>query len=83
MRLAAYYVGGFGLAGAVVGGLLPSLRGPVGTNALFACAGMIVMTAIMASDGGLKAHDRVDWLSLLPLGAVFGLAFGYGWSKRS
>jgi hypothetical protein len=43
---------------------------------------MIVMTAIMGSDGGLKAHDRLDWLFLLPLSAGFGLAFGYGWSKR-
>lgn len=83
LRLAVYYVGGFGIAGAVLGALLPRLRGNLATHALFAGAGMIVMVAIMASGtGGLRAHDRVDWWFLLPLGAAFGLAFGYGWNKR-
>lgn len=83
-RLAAFYIGGFGLAGAVIGAVLPRLRSVVGLYVAFGAAGMIVMTAIMASEkGGLKAHDRIDWMLLMPLGAMFGCAFAYGWTRRA
>ena len=83
-RLAAFYVGGFGLAGAVVGAVVPRLRTAVGLYVAFSVAGMIVVTAIMASEkGGLRARDRVDWILLMPIGAIFGCAFAYGWSKRT
>ena len=83
LRLATYYVGGFALGGGLVGGVLPRARGVVGSYLAFAAAGMIVMTAIMASDGGLRTHDTVDWTVLLAVGAVFGLAFGIGWKGRA
>jgi len=83
MRSAGYYIGGFGLAGGVVGGTLPRLRGRLGTYGVFACAGMIVMLAIMASEkGGLATNGRVDWIALMSLGAFLGLAFAYGWNRR-
>ena len=83
LRLGAYYVGGFGLAGAVVGGLLRRFPGSLGTYVIFALGGIVVMTAIMAGDkGGLAANDAFDWIVLLALGAGFGLAFGHGWNRR-
>ena len=83
LRFVIYYVGGFGLAGAVLGVMLPRYPGAVATRVLFAVAGMIVTTAIAASDtGGLRAHDHIEWLFLLPLGAIFGLAFGWTWGTR-
>ena len=83
LRLVIYYMGGFGVAGGLLGLLLPRYQGVVATRVLFAVAGMVVMTAIAASDaGGLRAHDRIDWLFLLPLGAIFGLAFGWTWGNR-
>jgi hypothetical protein len=60
-RFASYYVGGFALGGGLVGGVLPRARGLVSRHVAFAAAGMIVMTAIMATDGGLRAHDAIDW----------------------
>ena len=83
LRFAVFYLGGFGLAGAVVGGLLPRFRGAVATYVCFAFGGMVVMAAIMAGDkGDLASNDRSDWLALMTLGAVFGLAAGHGWRKR-
>jgi hypothetical protein len=52
------YIGSFGLAGAVIGAVLPLLRTVIGLYASFGFAGVIVMTAIMAAEkSGLRAHD--------------------------
>ncbi len=84
VRLVVYYLGGFGLAGAVVGPLIPRMRTRVGTYVVFSFAGMIVMAAIMASDnGGLRRQALVDWLWMMPLGAAFGCAFAYGFSRKA
>ncbi|HEY9225638.1 MAG TPA: hypothetical protein VIP11_03255 [Gemmatimonadaceae bacterium] len=82
-RIAVFYLGGFGLAGALVGVLLPRARTAVRIYAAFALAGMVVVIAIMAAaKGGLTSHDRLDWFLFMSTGAVFGCAAAYGLSKR-
>jgi len=82
LRFALFYVGGFGVAGAMFAAVRPYLRSKVGAYTAFAVAGMIVTTAIKASEkGGLGANDTIDWVVLLSLGALFGCAFARGLLK--
>lgn len=82
LRLATFYVGGFALAGTLLGGFWQMFRSKATAYVGFAFAGMIIMTAIMAGEkGGLRGNDAVDWVVLLSLGAGFGCAFGRGFLK--
>jgi hypothetical protein len=82
LRLATFYVSGFAVAGTLLGGFWQLFRSKAIAYVGFALAGMIVMTAIMASQkGGLRGNDAVDWVVLLSLGAGFGCAFGRGFLK--
>ena len=84
LRAAIYYLAGFSLAGAIAGAVLPSVRTRMASYLTFATGGIVVMLAIAASDkGGLTGQRAIDWLFLIPLGALLGVAFGYGWSRRA
>ena len=82
LHLATFCVGGFALAGTLLGGFWQMFRSEATAYVGFAFAGMIIMTAIMAGEkGGLRGNDAVDWVVLLSLGAGFGCAFGRGFLK--
>jgi hypothetical protein len=82
LRLATFYVSGFVLAGTLLGGFWQLFRSKATAYLEFALAGMIVMTAIVASQtSGLRGNNAVDWVVLLLLGAGFGCAFGRGFLK--
>jgi peptidoglycan/LPS O-acetylase OafA/YrhL len=82
LRTIAYYVGGFGVGGALFGALKPVLRGKIGIYAGCMLVGVIVMLAIGLSDkGNLGAFDAFDWLALPGLGMLFGAAAAYGWTR--
>jgi hypothetical protein len=84
LRVAAFYVGGFALAGAVVGGLLPRFRGSLATYVSFALGGMVVAATIVAGGGidGLTSNGALDWIGPMAIGAVLGIAAVHGWLKR-
>ena len=78
----AYYVGGFGVGGALFGALRPLLPGKRSVYAGCMLVGVIVMLAIALSDkGSLSALDRGDWVVLPALGMLFGAAGAYGWTR--
>ena len=82
-RLLAFYVGGFVVAGGLIGAAGPFLPGRVGTYARFVFGGMVVVLAIVIGDqGSLAATDSMDWIFIPVLGTVFGLAAAYGWTKE-
>ena len=78
IRPLAFYVLGFGLAGALVGLLKPWLRRAAAFYAAMAVGGIIVMAMIMASDKGLAAADRPDWIFIVLTGCLFGGAAAWG-----
>jgi hypothetical protein len=82
-RILLFYVGGFAVAGAFLGVLLPYLHAKSLKYLGFAAGGVVVMLAIAAGDqGGLGALDRVDWIALPILGAILGLAAGFGYLRN-
>jgi len=81
VRLMAFYVGGFTLAGASIAAAWPLFRGPVGEYTGFAIGGVIVGIAIVFADPGVKAAHRSDWIIGVVVGAGLGCAFAYGWRR--
>jgi hypothetical protein len=83
VRLLAFYVGGFIVAGVVAGALGPLLPGRFGTYVRFATGGIVGMIAIaVAIDGSLEALDTAEWILVSTTGVVFGLAGAYGYLKN-
>jgi hypothetical protein len=80
-RMASYYIGGFGLAGGIVGIFHPYLRTRAGSYWLFSIAGVIVVLAIVvAQEGHLTALTRA--VLSATLGPLFGCAFAYGMRRN-
>jgi hypothetical protein len=81
-RLFAFYVGGFVIAGVLIGAAGPFLPGRVGTYARFAFGGMVVTLAIVMGDqGSIAATDTADWIFVLFFGPLFGFAAAYGYLR--
>ena len=78
VKVLAYYVGGFTVAGILVSAIWPLLTSRVARYLAFSLAGIVVMVAILAAEGGLLAHGRSDWIIAILLGILFGCAFGWG-----
>jgi hypothetical protein len=76
----AYYVGGFIVAGTVVGAAGVFFPSRAATYGRFALGGMVVMLAIVLGDGeAFTTIDSFDWGMIIVLGAVFGMAAARGW----
>ncbi len=80
-RLLAFYVGGFVLAGAVVGVLRPLLRSGAAMFGAMALGGAIVTNTIAIAEKGLYSMSRVDWIAMTIMGALFGCAAAYGFVR--
>ena len=80
-RLMIFYVGGFILAGAVVGALRPFLQSASAIYSAMALGGAIVMNAIAIADQGLAAMTLGDWTAMTVIGAFFGCAAAYGFLR--
>jgi hypothetical protein len=61
-RMLGFYIGGFVVAGAVVGVLRPALRTKEGIYAAMVLGGAIVMNAIAIANDGWSAMTRGDWI---------------------
>jgi hypothetical protein len=82
-RLLAFYVGGFVVAGSLIGTAAPFFPGRFGTYARFVFGGMVLVLAIVIGDQqNLGALDGIEWIIVPVLGTVFGLAAAYGWLKH-
>ena len=80
-RLMGFYIGGFVLAGTVVGALRPFLQSATAVYVAMALGGAIVMNTIAIADQGLDAMSRGDWIAMTMLGALFGCAAAYGFLR--
>jgi dipeptide/tripeptide permease len=79
VKVLAYYVGGFAIAGILVSAIWPLLTSRFARYVGFSLAGIVVMVVILAAEkGGLRAHGRSDWVITVLLGIFFGCAFGWG-----
>ena len=81
VRLLAFYVGGFVLAGALVGMLRTFVTGTVGMFGAMALGGVVVTCTIAVADQGLDAMTRGDWIGMTVLGIIFGCAGAYGLTR--
>ena len=81
VRLLAFYVGGFVLAGALVGMLRTFVTSTVGMFGAMALGGVVVMCTIAVADEGLAAMTRGDWIMMTVLGIIFGCAGAYGFTR--
>lgn len=80
-RMVFYYVGGFVLAGALVGVLRPALATPGAIYVVLAMGGAIVMNALAIADGGIAGIDLAEIAAMTLIGAAFGVALAYGWLR--
>ena len=79
VKVLAYYVGGFVVAGMLISAIWPLLTTRFARYLGFSLAGIVVMVAILASEsGGLLRHRLSDWIIAVLLGIFFGCAFGWG-----
>jgi hypothetical protein len=78
VRMLATYVGGFVVAGMTVSAVWPALRRKRSRQAALALAGMIVAAAVVIGMEGLAVWTVPDWIIVLVLGPMFGLAFASG-----
>ena len=82
LRMLAFYVGGFGAGGALIGALRPLLRGTAGAYVGCMLAGVVVMLAIVLGDkGSLEAADPFELMLFSALGATFGAAAAHGFTR--
>jgi len=82
-RLLVFYVGGFAFVGGILGAVRIQERGRTAIVFGAMAAGIVVMFAFVAGDkGGLSGMDRLDWIVLPALGALFGAAAAYGYLRR-
>lgn len=84
VRLAAFYVGGFVAAGALVGLVGVERGGKVRGYATFMAGGAVVMLAItVAQKDGLRGLDGFDAVLVTLLGPLLGGAVANGWYRAS
>src|SRR5947207_1104161 len=76
VRLLAFYVIGFIVAGILISAIWPLLRGGLAQYFGFCLAGIVVMIGVLAGDkGGLAAHETGDWIIAVFVGVFMGCAF--------
>jgi peptidoglycan/LPS O-acetylase OafA/YrhL len=83
-RMLAFYVGGFVIAGALVGALRPDHGRRARGYAVFCLGGAVVMLAICVADRGSPAAlHGFDVAMVTFLGPLLGAAFAHGWFRAS
>jgi hypothetical protein len=83
VRMVSYYIGGFGLAGGIVGIFHPYFRTRAGSYWIFSLAGVIVGLMIgVAKEGRLTALTPFDVVLSATLGPLYGCAFAYGMRRN-
>jgi hypothetical protein len=82
IRLLAFYVIGFIVAGILISAIWPLLRGGLAQYFGFSLAGIVVMIGVVAGDkGGLTAHEISDWVIAVFVGVFMGCAFAFGFRR--
>jgi hypothetical protein len=82
LRLIAFYVTGFIVAGILISAIWPVLSSGLAQYFGFSLAGVVVMSAVLASDkGGVAAHKPSDWVIAVLVGVIMGCAFAYGFRR--
>jgi hypothetical protein len=82
IRLLAFYVIGFIVAGILISAIWPLLRRGLAQYFGFCLAGIVVMIGVLAGDkGGLATHETGDWIIAVFVGVFMGCAFGYGFRR--
>ena len=82
VRLLAFYVSGFIVAGILLSAIWPSLSGRFAQYFGFSLAGTVVMIAVLAGDkGGLALRDPARWVMAVLIGVFLGCAFAYGFRR--
>ncbi|MGH7603755.1 MAG: hypothetical protein ACRENK_07140 [Gemmatimonadaceae bacterium] len=82
LRLLAFYVTGFIVAGILISAIWPVLSSGLAQYLGFSLAGVIVTSALLASDkGGVAAHEVSDWVIAVLVGVIMGCAFAYGFRR--
>ena len=83
LRMFGFYVGGFALAGGLLGAVRLPERGRTGILLGCMAGGVVVMLAIQAgSEGGLGGMHSADWIALPAIGALLGAAGAFGFLRR-
>jgi hypothetical protein len=82
VRVLAFYVIGFIIAGLLISAIWPVLKGGLARYFGFSLAGVVVMIAVLAGDkGGFAAHEIGDWIIAVFVGVFMGCAFTYGFRR--
>ena len=82
VRVLAFYVIGFIIAGILISAIWPLLKGGLAQYFGFSLAGVLVMIAVLAADkGGFAAHEIGDWIIAVFVGVFMGCAFTYGFRR--
>ena len=82
IRLLAFYVIGFIVAGILISAIWPLLIGGLAQYFGFCLAGIVVMIGVLAGDkGGLAAHETAHWVIAVLVGVFMGCAFAYGFRR--
>src|SRR5256885_2355847 len=75
IRVLAFYVIGFLVAGILISAIWPLLKGGLAQYFGFSLAGIVVMIGVLAGDkGGLAAHETSDWIIAVFVGVFMGCA---------
>jgi hypothetical protein len=82
VRLLAFYVVGFIVAGILVSTIWPLLGSGLAQYFGFSLAGVVVMIGVLAGDkGGLAAREPAHWVMAILIGLFLGCAFAYGFRR--
>jgi hypothetical protein len=82
VRLLAFYVVGFIVAGTLVSAIWPLLGSGLAQYLGFSLAGAVVGIAVIAGEkGGLAAHEPAQWIIGILVGVFLGCAFAYGFRR--
>ena len=84
IQMIVFYVGGFAVAGAIIGLLRPLIRSRLGAYLAAMLGGIIVMGAIVRSDApSFAAIDAMDWAFVIGSGMFFGAAAAWGFLRHA
>jgi hypothetical protein len=79
IRAIEFYIGGFAVAGAFLGGTKTLRRTPLGTYVTFAIAGAAGMIILdVGATGSIAAVPMSDYPAMAAIGALFGCAAARG-----
>ena len=82
LRLLAFYVVGFIVAGILISAIWPLLSSGLAQYFGFSLAGIVVMIGVLAGDkGGLAAREPTDWVIAAVVGVVMGSSFAFGFRR--